>query len=120
MDYGLNDVKQSIEHAVDLWQNKPRMTRGHSNHPKALSSDENKGQKLHFSDACKADNNRLEYPILKGKVYDGGPRNRKYGNERVVFYYIPGTVGPDGKPVVTYCGLITHTGAGALGGFKNC
>jgi len=88
-------------------------------YPHAINNDDSKGHKLVFLPNCPADMNRMEYPLKKGKTYNGGKNNKKQGDERVVYYYDQS--GNNAKnPTVTYCGIITHKGAAAKGGFVNC
>ena len=52
-------------------------------------------------------------------VYDGGKNNVNQGDERVVYYWLPGDIDYEGNPNVQFCGLMTHVGAPA-GGFLLC
>ncbi|CBX97068.1 hypothetical protein IAQ61_007990 [Plenodomus lingam] len=98
----------------------PRPNLQEGKYPHAINNDDSKGHRLVFLPNCPADLNRMEYPLKKGTPYDGGKNNKGQGDERVVYYYQKGKRGNGGHPKVTYCGLITHKGAKAKGGFVNC
>jgi hypothetical protein len=55
--------------------------------------------------------NRKEFPILKGDTYDGDPDDA--GLYRAIYVHDPASE-PDfeGNPTATYCGTIYHTGNG--------
>lgn len=71
---------------------------------------------------CPADNNRQEYPLLAGDVYNGGISNNiQWGKHRVVFYVKrDDDAAPGGNPVVYFCGGLTHVGAASDGEFLQC
>jgi hypothetical protein len=71
-----------------------------------------------FNSNCPADSNRQEYPLIFDGSYNGGPRNNKWGDHRVV-HYSKGEEAPDGNPIVYFCGGITHQGA-EQGKFQQC
>ncbi|KAJ5247876.1 hypothetical protein N7468_002859 [Penicillium chermesinum] len=106
------DIYLAAEYAVNLGLLSPPETRGAGNYPNPFDNDDSKGNQLHFPAHCpEHDENRKEYPLVKNGPYNGGKNNRKYGDERVVFYYDGASQGVDGHPLVYYCGLITHEGA---------
>ncbi|KAH9883052.1 hypothetical protein J1614_000419 [Plenodomus biglobosus] len=117
-DYSGKDILLAAQKAVDLQL--AGQTRGKGKYPHAINSDDSKGHRLIFLPNCPADTNRMEYPLKKDKPYDGGKNNKSQGDERVVYYYQKGKRGSSGHPKVVYCGLITHKGAKAKGGFVNC
>lgn len=71
-----------------------------------------------FNGNCPADSNRQEYPLIFDGPYNGGPRNGKWGQHRVI-HYSKGEEAPDGNPIVYFCGGITHVGA-EPGKFTQC
>lgn len=71
-----------------------------------------------FNGNCPADSNRQEYPLIFDGPYNGGPRNNKWGDHRVV-HYSKDEGAPDGNPIVYFCGGITHQGA-EQGKFQQC
>lgn len=116
-DYTGKDIIAAAQKGVDLQI--ANQTRGKNKYPHAIDHDDSKGHKLVFLPNCPADKNRMEYPLKKGKVYNGGKNNKKQGDERVVYYYQKS--GSNQKnPTVIYCGIITHHGAKEKGGFVNC
>ncbi|GJN71073.1 ribonuclease domain-containing protein [Purpureocillium lilacinum] len=118
--YDGHDVYLAAQHGVNLGLLSPPETRGEKKFPHAFDHDDSKGVKLHFPKHCpENDKNRQEYPLVKNGPYNGGKNNKKYGDERVVFYYDGKAQGVDGHPLVYYCGLMTHDGA-AKGGFIQC
>ncbi|KAI8943724.1 hypothetical protein NX059_001703 [Plenodomus lindquistii] len=117
-DYSGKDILLAAQKGVDLQLT--GQTRGKAKYPHPINNNDSKGHKLVFLPNCPPDLNRMEYPLFKGRAYDGGKNNRKAGDERVVYYYQKGKRGSGGKPKVTYCGLITHKGAKKTGGFVNC
>ncbi|KAI1366146.1 hypothetical protein F5Y08DRAFT_351915 [Xylaria arbuscula] len=62
-------------------------------------------------------NNRQEFPIVKGDTYDGDPDDA--GLYRAIYVHDPNSQ-PDfeGNPTSTYCGTIYH--AGSDNSFKGC
>ncbi|UNI25019.1 hypothetical protein JDV02_010727 [Purpureocillium takamizusanense] len=118
--YDGHDVYLAAQHGVNLGLLSPPETRGEKKFPHAFDHDDSKGVKLHFPKHCpENDKHRQEYPLVKNGPYNGGKNNKKYGDERVVFYYDGKAQGVDGHPLVYYCGLMTHEGA-AKGGFIQC
>lgn len=76
-----------------------------------------------FNGHCPADNNRQEYPIMSGDVYNGGiSNNDKYGPHRAIFYIKrDGDSTPGGNPTVYFCGGLTHEGMPkGSGKFQQC
>lgn len=71
-----------------------------------------------FNGHCPADSNRQEYPLIFNGPYNGGKKNNKWGNHRVV-HYSKGEEAADGNPIVYFCGGITHEGA-ETGKFVQC
>ncbi|OGE49576.1 hypothetical protein PENARI_c020G06992 [Penicillium arizonense] len=118
--YDGHDIFLAAQHAVNLGLLNPPETRGAKSYPHPFDNDDSKGVKLHFPAHCpEHDQNRKEYPLVKNGPYNSGKNNKKYGDERVVFYYDGEAQGVDGHPLVYYCGLMTHEGA-ERGGFVQC
>ncbi|KAL3961133.1 hypothetical protein ACCO45_006250 [Purpureocillium lilacinum] len=101
--YDGHDVYLAAQHGVNLGLLSPPETRGEKKFPM-------------LSTTTTA---RAGVPLVKNGPYNGGKNNKKYGDERVVFYYDGKAQGVDGHPLVYYCGLMTHDGA-AKGGFIQC
>ncbi|SMR52719.1 unnamed protein product [Zymoseptoria tritici ST99CH_1E4] len=73
-----------------------------------------------FNGNCPADGNRMTYPLIKDGPYNGGPRNKKWGDHRVV-WYSKGEEAADANPIVYFCGGLTHEDApGGTGDLKMC
>ncbi|KAI1403207.1 hypothetical protein F4819DRAFT_236232 [Hypoxylon fuscum] len=115
--YTGHEVYLAAQHGVNLGL--VGETRGKAKYPHPFDNDDSKGNKLTFPKDCPADENRKEYPLKNGGVYDGGKSNTNQGDERVVYYEEPGEIGNDGHPLVYYCGIMTHHGA-PTGGFLLC
>ncbi|KAK5656624.1 hypothetical protein OQA88_4604 [Cercophora sp. LCS_1] len=108
------DIYLAVQYAVNL--ESIGESRGKRRYPHPFDHDDSKGNLLHSPSDRPANEDRKEYPLKRGGVYDGGKNNVKQGNERVVYYEEPGEIGGDGRPLVYYCGTMTHTGAPS-GGF---
>ncbi|KAI4263538.1 MAG: hypothetical protein L6R35_007341, partial [Caloplaca aegaea] len=65
------------------------------------------------------DEDRHAYPLMR-PVYNGGRRNTNPGPERVLYYWVPGTVDSQNVPIVKYCGIMTHIDVQVKNGFKMC
>ncbi|KAJ6151638.1 hypothetical protein N7470_007235 [Penicillium chermesinum] len=94
------DIYLAAEYAVNLGLLSPPETRGAGNYPNPFDNDDSKGNQLHFPAHCpEHDENRKEYPLVKNGPYNGGKNNRKYGDERVVFYYDGASQGVRRSPI---------------------
>lgn len=115
-DYDAHDICLSAQRGIQL--KIAGKTRGKNSYPHSFENDDSKGNKLSFPSWCPADTSRYEFPLMN-PVYDGGKNNVKQGDERVVYYWVPGDIDYEGNPNVQYCGIMTHVGAPS-GGFLLC
>lgn len=90
-------------------------TRGRYQYPHKFGNKESLALPSH----CPADDNLQEFPLM-APVYDGGKNNVKQGDERVLYYWVPGDIDFQGNPNAKYCGIMTHVGAPTTGGFLLC
>jgi hypothetical protein len=74
-----------------------------------------------FNEWCPVnDEDRQEYPVMQGRVYNSGLSNTNYGAFRVVYFHDMALVDDAGNPFVYFCGGLTHEGAEEAGKFLQC
>jgi len=120
--YNHDDLYKAVQWGILLQNDGVFRGKKSKEYPKGRFPHSYTATEFTFNNDCPSDDNRQEYPLVSNGPYNGGiSNNKKWGNDRVVYYHEPGEVDEvEGHPVGYFCGAITHSGASSSADFVQC